>query len=1061
MFMTKEVNLTLTRMLAGTCLLFASVGMAHANPSLSNENPVPVVAQQGKITVTGTVVDHMGTIIGANVVEKGTVNGTITDLDGKFNLSVPSNAVLVITYIGYVEQQIPVNGRTSISVQLKEDTQALEEVVVVGYGTQKKVNLSGSVASVNIEEMTASRPISNVSSALYGAAPGVYVNSSTNRPAAGGDADIFVRGQGTLNNSSPLVIVDGVESSMNSVNPQDIASISILKDAASSAIYGSRAANGVVLITTKKGATGTAKIDYTGYVSFETLNKPFETISNYADYMGYLNEGLLNSNKPRQFSDEVIALWRSHENDADKLAYPNTDIFDVYETGVSQQHNISASGGTDKVTYFTSFNFLDNPGILENTGYKRYSLRANLDAQVKSWIKIGTNISGMYSNSPITGDKNYVDDTYTYALTGGNPGIPLLDKDNRLGINANAEDDPQNATNNPYLRLRNVAGDINTYNLKTRIYGTLTPFKGLTIQGSYAYEYWDLSKRRKPVFVPMWNFQTGALHTDGKGRTSIYNYDEKRIRNMMDGFAQYENKAFDNRLSYTVMVGASQEQFRREYFETTRNDLIDPSLWVIAGAVGESSSGGNATDWAMQSYFGRINLSWEDKYLFEANLRRDGSSRFLSDNRWGVFPSFSAAWRISEEGFMRDLTWLNNLKLRASYGSLGNNALGSNKDLDGNYSAQSTYAQSNYVLARTVQMGLLQTALANAALTWEKVNMTNIGLDFTALDNRLGGTFEWFNKYTKDILIDLPAPRVHGNATLPRQNAAEVSNKGIEMSFTWNDRIGSSGFSYNLGANFTYIKNNVEKFRGDVMSLDGSRMILEGYPIRTLYILEVDRLVTTDEDLALIQQMVDRKPTDADGKAMTVFPYGRPQKGDFLYKDQNGDGVVGEDDRVAVGSGNSPKFNFGFSMGAAWKGFDFSMLLQGVAGIKDIYSSGLYKSTVRVGYQLNKDVIEGRWYEGRTTPASYPRLLDYSDTRNDRASDFWVANKDYLKIRNIQLGYTLPSKLTRKAAIDRIRVYGSLENFFTFTSWKGYDPEISGVTYPTMREASIGVNVTF
>lgn len=1033
--------------------LLLSIQHSYAGNGASNTREVLRVEQQKK-QITGTIVDtYNEPLIGVNIIEKGTTNGTVTDIDGNFSLSVAENAILHISYIGYLAQEVNTTGQTTLNITMKEDTHALEEIVVVGYGTQKKVNLSGSVASVNIEDMAEKRPITNVSTALYGTAPGVYVNSGNNRPSNAGDASIQVRGQGTLNNSSPLVIVDGVESNMNSVNPQDIASISILKDAASSAIYGSRAANGVILITTKKGVSGVMRLDYNGYVSFETLDKPFELVTNYADYMTYINEGMTNSNKPRQFSDAIIQTWREHENDADKTKYPNTDIFDVYKTGISQQHNLSASGGTDKLTFFTSFNYLNNPGILENTGYERYTLRSNIDAKIKEFLRIGANVSGFYSTTPIISDA--IDDIYTYAMSGGTPGIAMLDDQNRLGINANVEDDPQNATNNPYVRLRNRAGDINTYNFKSRLHGVLTPFAGMTIQGSYSYEYWGESKTSKPVFIPMWNFQTGELYTDGKVQTSIMNSEEKRIRNMGDITASYDTKLADDKLGLTVLLGASQEQFHREYHQVTRNDLLDPSLWAINGAIGESSSGGNITEWAMQSYFGRINLSWEDKYLFEANLRRDGSSRFLKNNRWGVFPSFSAAWRISEENFLENTDWLDNLKIRASYGLLGNNALGSDKDLDGNYSAQSTYAQSNYVLGRTVVMGLSQTALANANLTWETVAMTNIGFDLNALRNRLSLTAEWFNKYTKDILIDLPAPRVHGNATLPRQNAAEVSNKGIEISAGWNDRVGKD-FHYNVGFNVTHIKNKVEKFKGDDKSIDNNKMILEGYPIKTLYILEVDRLVTTDADLAYVQSIIDNAP---EGK--TVFPWGRPEKGDILYKDTNKDGVLSDDDRVAVGYGSSPKWTFGMNLGAEWKGIDFSMLLQGQAGLKDIYYSNLYRSTVRLGYQMNKDVIENRWYEGRETTATYPRLLDYADTRNDRMSTLWVANKDYLKIRNIQLGYTLPSRLSKKALMERVRIYSSLENFFTFTNWKGYDPEISGVTYPTMREVVFGVNVTF
>ena len=668
-------------------------------------------------------------------------------------------------------------------------------------------------------------------------------------------------------------------------------------------------------------------------------------------------------------------------------------------------------------------------------------------------MKIGVNLSGYTANTTPVSEN--INDIYTYGLTGGNPGIAYLDDQNRLGINANNEDDPQNATNNPYNRLRNVSGNIGINTLKTRMYAILTPLKGLTIQGSYTYDYYDKQKDSKPNFVPMYNFQTNTLYTDGVGQTSIYNYNEKTYRNFMDAIARYERNYLNNRLSTNIMIGASQEQYKRSYFSATRKDLLDPSLGVIGGAIGESSSTGNVTEWAMRSFFGRINLGWDDKYLLEANLRADGSSRFQKDNRWGYFPSFSAAWRISEENFMKDFTWLDNLKIRGSYGSLGNNTLGSNRDNDGNYLSQSLYAQTNYVLGRAVAMGLSQTAIANANLSWETTYITNLGVDYNMFSNRLSGSLEFFNKKTDGILIDLPAPMVHGNATIPKQNAAQVTNKGVEFSVNWSDKVGKD-FDYNVGFNFTYIKNNVDKFKGDEPSYNGARMLKEGLPIWSLYVREIDRIIQTDADLALVETMLNNP--EVEGKV--VFPYGVPQKGDILYKDLNGDGLVNDDDRTVIGNGKNPTFTYGVNLGFNWKGIDFSTLIQGVAGIKDVYLSNLYKSGVRQGYQMNQEVIDGRWYEGRTD-ASYPRLLDYSDTRNEQYSDFWVASKAYLKIRNITLGYTLPSQWTKVAYMDRVRVYGSLENFFTFSKWKGYDPEVSGVTYPTMRQAVIGINVTF
>lgn len=1054
----------------GIFLSLASIGMVSANSLTDASGLVPSVTavasvQQAKHVVKGVVEDELGPVPGANIVEKGTTNGTITDADGNFTLTVSPNSVLVVSFIGYKDQEVSVNNQTSFTIKLVEDSKALEEVVVVGYGTQKKVNLSGSITSVDVGEMTESRPITNISTALAGTAPGVQITSSNNRPSNAGDADIKVRGQGTLNNSSPLVVIDGVEGSLSSVNPQDVETLTVLKDAASSAIYGSRAANGVILVTTKSGKSGRMKLEYNGYVSFETLNQPYELVTNYADYMEYLNEGYTNSNKPAPFSQNVINLWREKSKDPNGLnengvpnylAYPNSNLFDVYQTGVSHQHNVSASGGNEKLTYYTSFNYLNNPGILENTGYERFSLRANIDSQVKDWLKLGVNMNGYVANTTPVSDN--INDIYTYGLTGGNPGIAYLDDQNRLGINPNNEDDPQNATNNPYNRLRNVTGSVDMNSLKTRLYAILTPLKGLTIQGSYTYDYYDKKKVSKPNFVPMYNFQTNTLYTDGVGQTSITNISEKSIRNFMDATVRYERNFLDDRLSTSLMVGGSQEQYKYSTFSVTRKDLYDPSLGVIDGAYGESSSSGNNYEWAMRSFFGRLNLGWDDRYLLEVNLRADGSSRFNKDNRWGYFPSFSAAWRVSEEAFMEGTrNWLDNLKLRVSYGSLGNNTLGANRDNDGNYISQSLFSQANYVLGRSVAMGLAQTAIANANLTWETTHVANVGLDFTMFGNRLSGTIEFFDKFTDGILIDLPAPMVHGNATIPKQNAAEVTNRGVEFSIGWTDKI-KKDFSYNVGVNFTYIKNNVDKFKGpDAASYSGARMLKEGLPIYSLYVFEVDRIVQTDEDLALVQSMLNNPNLE---KGDVVFPYGTPEKGDILYKDVNQDGLVNDDDRVVVGDGQNPKFTFGMNLGCEWKGIDFSVLFQGQAGLKDIYLSNLYKTGVRLGYQLNRDIIEGRWYEGRTD-AVYPRLLEYNDSRNDKNSTLWVSNKGYLKIRNVTLGYTLPSAWTEKVALSRVRFYGSLENFFTFTKWKGYDPEISGVTYPTMRQAVIGVNVAF
>lgn len=507
------------------------IGVMGINPmasfsaeATSASGELLAVTQQSDRKIQGVVKDTAGEpVIGANVLVKGTTNGVITDLDGRFSLSVPENAVLIVSYIGFSNTEIPVGSRREFNITIKEDAKTLDEVVVVGYGTQKKVNLSGAVSSVNVSDMTDSRPVTNISSALSGLAAGVYINSSNNKPSNNGNASITVRGQGTLNNSSPLVIIDGVEGSMNSVSPQDVENISILKDAASAAIYGSRAANGVILITTKAGKQGKIKLEYSGYVSFESINNNINLVSNYADYMGYMNEAYeTNSGKPRLFSQTTIDLWRANENNPNKLLYPNSNLMDLYDTGVAQQHNFSISGGSDKITFYTSFNYMDNPGILPNSGQGRYSLRSNIDAKITDWLKIGTNISGYMAEfgpaaAPDPGqDRDLIDSAFANGLTGGTPGIAYIDEQGRLGVNPNTEDDPQNAMNNPYARLMGVMGDITTNSLKTRFYATLTPLKGLTIQGSYSHDFYDYANNTKPVAVPLYDFLNDKLYTDGK-----------------------------------------------------------------------------------------------------------------------------------------------------------------------------------------------------------------------------------------------------------------------------------------------------------------------------------------------------------------------------------------------------------------------------------------------------------------------------------------------------------------------------------------------------------------
>lgn len=1003
------------------------------------------------ITVTGTVTDESGmTVIGATVIVSGdAMRGSITDTDGKYTLAnVPSDGILVFSYVGMQSQSVRVNGRTTVNVVMLSDTELLEEVVVVGYGSQKKVNLTGAVSSIDIGKVAESRPITNLSAGLAGLAPGLYVRSSNNDP--GSNAALMIRGQGTLNNSSPLVIIDGVEGDISRVSPQDIENISVLKDAASASIYGSRAANGVILITTKQGKSGKISINYDAYYAAQKIGHLMPFVNNSVEWMELINEAAKNSKQAQVYSDENIKTWKEHAND-DPILWPNSSWNDgAFRTANTANHNISASGGTDKLSSFVSFNYANNPGIIENTAYSRYSIRANNKLQITPWLNIGMNLNGILTDKD-RGSSN-LSGMFTNSIL-AIPTVTVKHPDGRLGGTQNVEDNQ--VARSVLAYMRNISGTNKSHVFNGRFTASLNPVKGLFIDGSYNYSFYVNKLTTITVPLELWNFQTNTQTVvDSKTTIPVTNAESRYTRNFMDATAAYE-KTFLDKLYAKIMVGGSQEQYISEDFSASKQNLIDPGLTQINAATGDATASGSLSDWAMRSFFGRLNLSWAEKYLFEFNFRRDGSSRFIGDNRWGNFPSLSAAWRISEEPFMHSLRdqWLDNLKIRVSYGSLGNNAVG-------NYDAIPVLSTTQYVFNNIPTVGFYQSAIANANLAWESTTVTNIGIDWSILKNKFSGSIEFYNKLTDDILISLPAPAVHGTSSIPTQNSAEVENKGMEVTLSWKDKI--NDFNYFVETNFTFNKNKVTKFKGDEYSLSGTQMIKEGLAINTDYVLKVDRIVQTQADLDLVQQMIDNAPIDPKTNTkMNPFPFGTPQMGDFLYKDMNGDGLVNSDDRVNVGDGPNPQLMYSISLGASYKGFDFSVSMDGVGKIKQFFYNTYYTPQLRWSRIINREVADGRWYEGRTTPATYPRFMLEGDSRNLQSSDFWLQDASYFKIRNIQLGYSLPKNLISRIDLTRLRIYGGLENYFTFTKFKGMDPEVPGMAYPSMKQIVLGINLSF
>lgn len=1015
---------------------------------------VEVEAVQQRV-ISGKVVNENAENLGnVSVSEKGTQNATMTDEFGNYTLTLStSSPVLVFSFVGYESLQVPVGTRANVDVEMHPVLSGLDEVVVVGYGQQRKANLTGAVSSVRMEALN-DRPVTNATNALAGLAPGLAVfNSGGNTPGYESQS-ILIRGQGTLNNSSPLVVVDGITGiSISDINPQDIETISILKDAASSAIYGSRAANGVILITTKKGKEGFSRITYSGNLSAEKVAKRLNLVTDYADFMEIQNNGLIANGQAARFSQGKIDEWR---NDAGQnpTVYPNTDWQDhIYRTpSYVQNHNLTANGGTSNVRYNLSIGHVNNPGVIYYTEYERNQLRTNVEVDVKPWLTVGTNLFGyLDTNNPSS----------TVAAAGGDvifgygafntvPGMTLYDPETGLygGIQNPEEDNVSNA--NPYRRMWFFKNDFPTRTRRTvsKIFGRIKPIEGLTVEGSYSYNYWDRHVEQHLTDRDLFRFTLDGpvLLREGVVRTYIRKYNYRNTFRTSDITARYEHSW--GKLDGSLMVGGSQEynKYESEFFR--RYDLVDESLTAVDAGATDGPVGGNYNEWAMHSYFGRLNLAWDNKYLLEANFRADGSSKFAPNQRWGYFPSVSAGWNVSQETFMENTRgWLDALKLRASYGSLGNNATSTY------YMYQSLFSATNYVLNNNVTGGLSQTVLSNANLTWETTYMTNLGIDYALLRNKLTGSVDWFNKDTEGILISLPVPLQHGTAMVPNQNAGGVNNRGLDFDLNWKDKIGK--VAYSVGFNMGYVRNEVTKFRGDVAAINGVNKIQEGKPINQYYVIKVDRIVRDQSDLDYVQSLVDKNPN-------YFSTYQRPELGDFLYMDANGDGQLNADDRTEIGKGNTPTLTYGANLGLSWKNFDLGLLLQGVGNHQVYYNNQAFRFVTVMGQSLIKDITDNAWTPDNPYNSIYPKLRNNANSKNNQASDAFLHSASYLRVKNIQLGYTLPTNISQKFYVEGLKVYASADNILTFTDFPGLDPEIAAnVGYPSLRQYSFGVNISF
>lgn len=1056
------------------------------------------------VSISGRVTEPSGEPIpGVNVLEKGYSNGTITDMDGNFSLVVNSEqSTLVFSFIGFESQEIAVGQNTQISVTMNPATDVLDEIVIVGYGTQKKVNMTGSVATVNFSDDVSGRPVTNVSSALSGLAAGVNVMQGSGQPGSD-DATIRIRGTGTLNNSNPLVLVDGFEADMNNVNPNDIETISILKDAAASAIYGSRAANGVILITTKRGSD-TPSFNYSGSYSVQSPLNTVEMVNDYARHMELINEGRENMQRPHQFSQTNIDAWRYAQENPHELniygvpnhiAYPNTNWFDeVFSSGVMQKHDLSVSGSSDKVNYYLSFGYLDNEGIMKDSGLKRYQYRVNLESELNDWLTLGTRVYGLQQSKGMANVRNAFD-----FLDKTTPGI-YPGSDDRWGVPALIVEESSNANNIFEKMVR--GGHDKMFRASASIYGIIKLTDHLTIEPNlnYAPEWGDYATWGVPK--GRWDYVKDVRQdkTD-LGVQNIYNSSFKRARYISDILVRYSKQLTPDH-GIDFLAGNNVSYYNENSFNATGRGMSDWSLHELSTATEITNANGTQTDWALVSYFGRLNYNYQDKYLLETNIRADESSRFHPDNRLGIFPSFSAAYRISEEPFMQGLSGtFQNIKIRGSWGQLGNNSIG-------DYAWQSIYGLVKQVIGGRPETGLAVTKIGNNFLKWENTTTTNIGLEVALLNQRLTGEFDFYNRDTDGILYVPDMYVSMGTAAGSTQNLASVRNRGMEAVVSWRDDKGD--FSYKVQGNFSINNNEVTKFRGAVERGwvdDGNGgqvyksnvgetvqngfggVIAEGHTLGEYFLHTVysgdgrypgsgnagltqgptDGMIRNGYNLRWVTSMIDQGYTFVGSDI--VSPNGL-YLGDLIYADNNGDGDYGnENDKQFTGKSSLPKYNFGLQLSASYKGWDMSMIWGGSAGFHLYWNQDFYNATRTVnGNPISKHIADDHFFYDSANPsdprtnqeAKYPRLTDATERTNDLQSDFWLYDASFVKLRNVQIGYRFPERWVGRLGIENLRMYFSGENLLTITNYPGVDPEIgASVNYPTLKQVAFGVQLQF
>lgn len=975
-----------------------------------------IIDAQQKI-VSGKVADVGGQPLpGVTVLVKGTTNGTVTGTDGIYSISnIPSEATLVFSFMGMRSQEIIVGTQTTINVTLAADVIGIEEVVAVGYGTQKKVNLTGSVYAVSGKDI-AKRQVGQTSMVLQGVIPGVTVTQTSGQPGYDGGI-IRIRGIGTLGDSNPLILVDNVESGINNIDPNIIESISVLKDAASASIYGSRAANGVILITTKRAKEGFS-VDYSNYFGVQEPTNLRNKV-NAVSHMEMMNTATTNAGISPIFNTELIANYPSLHA-SDPVNYPDTDWQkEAYiNNGFTQNHFLNLSGGTDRLKFLAAFGYYNQEGIINNTDFERFTFRLNSDikfsekftAHIDMFLRQmnveepGEEIQQIFQWISVNHPIEPVYNSYGYAAT-------------TLGANALALIDKSG--------YRQTLTPSATLNLGFDYHIT----DHLSLSFNYAPHLWITNQKNYWTIVNTYRPDgSNVILRAAKG--SLYQQNSHNINNNLRAILNFDKSFAEHNVK--MLAGFSQEDLSNRWFGAYRDVYTMPQFDVLnAGSTVNQQASGTGYDWALRSLFGRVNYGFADKYLFEANIRYDGSSRFATGHKYGVFPSISAGWRISEEKFWSPVEdVIGNFKIRASWGQLGNQNIGV-------YPFDTFYQPVTFVFNNRSVDGRVLTTLPNYEISWETTKMTDFGIDMT-LFNKLSLSFDYYIKNTSGILLRLDVPKFIGLAA-PYQNAGEVRNAGWDFSLNYSGK--KNDFSYDLNFVLSDVKNEIIDLHG--IEVLGMIVNHEGFPMNSIYGYEAIGYFQNEGDIT-------NSPTQ----------FGRVIPGSIKYKNMNDDGVINADDRKIIGN-TIPRYTFGFNTNLSWKNFDMDILLQGVGKV-DGYLYGHATFPFYSGgtaLEMHKD-----YWTPDNTNASFPSMV-FSGTNDTQTSSFWVKNASYLRVKNLQIGYTFQQNLLRFAGIKRCRVYLSGQNLFTFDKfWKGFDVEApvgEGSYYPQVINYTVGINVNF